>query len=82
MGILKTVLFYPMLWLRGIFVRIGRLIAGILLLATIGLFFSPDIPWDKHVVIGALSFGTFLLCEFYDRILLKLSPNDVNYFLD
>lgn len=78
--ILKSVIFYPMLWLRGIFLSIGKFISGLFLLGLIlGLLFRAPIGY--LIGCGIFSFGSFLLTFFYDQILLKLNPTDTTLIL-
>jgi hypothetical protein len=71
--ILKSVIFYPMLWLRGLFLRVGKFISGLFLLGLIlGLLFRAPIGY--LIGCGIFSLGSFLLTFFYDQILLKLNP--------
>lgn len=82
MKILKSILFFPLLWLRGLFIRIGRIIAGLFLFGAIGGFFMGDLPVTLPIVCGVMSFALFMLCEFYDWLLLKLNPTNTVYILD
>lgn len=68
-----SLIFYPMLWLRGLFQRIGNFLSGFFLLGLIlGLFLHAPIGF--LIGCGVFSFGFFLLTHFYDQILLKLNP--------
>ena len=71
--LLKSLIFYPMLWLRGLFLGVGKFISGFFLLGLIlGFLFHAHIGY--LIGCGILSFGAFLLTFFYDQILLKLNP--------
>jgi hypothetical protein len=81
MWLLAPVLFYPMLWLRPLFMFAAKLLGWLSLLGSLGgvclNLFAPDTAhqdWGPVLVTGALAFGLFLLREFYDRILFRLNP--------
>ena len=81
MRFMKAVIFYPMLWLRGIINLIGRFVAGLFLLGFIfvccaKLLGVEYVRWWDVGLIGLMSFVIFLLLEFYDQILLRLNPTD------
>lgn len=68
-----------MLWIRPIFIRIGKLIGGFLMLVFImGLIqlfaFPTNIGWPRTIGIGVTSFIIFMLTEYYDNILLRINP--------
>lgn len=78
--------FYLMLWIRPIFISIGKLIAGFLMLVfimgIIQLFLLPNnIGWTRTIGIGVTSFIVFMLTEYYDNILLRLNPTANSLFL-
>lgn len=75
-----------MLWVRPIFIRIGKLISGFLMLVFIlGLIqlftFPNNIGWKRTIGIGVTSFIVFMLTEYYDNILLKLNSTGNSLFL-
>lgn len=79
-------IFYLMLWIRPIFIRIGKLIGGFLMLVfimgLIQLFTLPNnIGWTRTIGIGVTSFIVFMLTESYDNILLRLNPTGNSLFL-
>ena len=81
MRILKAIIFYPMLWLRGIFLLVGRLIGGLFFLGFIifmcaKLLGVEYVSWWDVGLFGLFSFVIFLLLQFYDQILLWLNPTD------
>lgn len=89
MRFLKAIIFYPLLWLRGIFMLIGKIIGGLILLSFIicvagkllGMLPDEASWWDVGF-IGLVSFVIFLLLEFYDQILLKHNPTDTALILE
>lgn len=70
---IKGIIFYPMFWLRGIFLLVGKLLGGFLLLGGIFEYFigAPTIIWSMTLTF---SFLIFILRQTYDTILLKLNP--------
>lgn len=80
MNIIKTLFFYPLLWLRGIFLSIGKIVSVICLLSSVLMVILKmieqfsTIEWIQIVPTAAIGFGIFMLMEFYDQILLKLNP--------
>lgn len=86
---LKAMIFFPMMFLRGILQWVLRLFAGLSLLGAIGMliavygFDAENLQWYIPWIILGWSFVFFLVSWFYDIILLKLNPNpDTVLFLD
>lgn len=76
MKILKSLLFYPMMLIRGLFLRIVHLLAGLCVLGLIITFFLDNVPTSlpfTYLIIGSLLEA---LAYFYDVILIKLNPTD------
>ncbi len=81
MRILKSLLFYPMMLIRGLFLRIVHLLAGLCVLGLIITFFLDNVPTYlpfTYLIIGSLLEA---LAHFYDVILLKLNPTDKDLIL-
>jgi len=82
MWLLKSILFYPLLFLRGLIIAIGGLLSGFCILVTLVLSIFkwtdnlPDMPWLEVLIPAGAGFVIFILLEFYDQILLKLNPTD------
>ena len=80
MKIIKALLFYPLLWLRGIVLRIGRLLSGLCLLGVASMLIlksidkAPNLEWTQILMSAVMAFAIFMLLEFYDQLLLKLNP--------
>lgn len=73
---LKALFFYPMLWVRGI-LKLGlRVIGAAAILAMIGSLFIDELALNLTIILGLIGFGTFLIGQFYDQLLLKLNPTD------
>ena len=87
MKFLQSSFFYLLLWMRRLVVGIGQMVAGFFLMATIvtGIacfFMQPEKRmWGLVVLSGVSGFGIFLLCQFYDQILIKLNPTDNDLIL-
>ena len=81
-NVLKGIVFYPLLWLRGIVIKVGRLLAGLLLFAALLSLWVGDIPTKISIAWAVMSFALFLLCHFYDWVLIKLNPTDNILILD
>lgn len=65
---IKTLFFYPLLYLRGLFLLGCSFFSGLLLvMAILGYIFASDIKTASTML--AFSFGFFLLKELYDRFL-------------
>lgn len=77
---LKILFFYPLLWLRGIVLGLGKFFGTLYLLGFIFTLFM-DIFWGIKVVYAVLACMTFLLCHFYDQILFKLNPTNGTLYL-
>lgn len=76
MNFLKSMLFYPMMFLRGILQLGLRFLGGILFLGSIMMFIMlPE--GEKYKGFAALggAFVFFMIGWFYDIILLKLNPH-------
>lgn len=90
MNFLKSLLFYPMMFLRGVLQWGLRLVSGLCLIAGIGLLIGvygfdlgqgdmDSAPW---MALG-VGFVLFMIGWFYDVILLRLNPHpDKVLFLD
>jgi len=85
----KSLIFYPMMFLRGILQWGLRLVAGLFLIGAIVMFMAlygfdaESLEWFIPWIILGWSFVFFLTSWFYDMILLKLNPNpDVVLFLN
>ena len=78
MRILTLVVFYPMLWLRGLVLVLGRLVSGLAGLAAVLMvlasIFTRHRLWLPAGILALLSFFTFLLLQIYDSILFRLNP--------
>ena len=84
MSLLKSIIFYPMMWLRVPFLMLGKFLAGIFLLGGIlFLFIGSGVEGATGLIVTCfvLSFVFFLLNIFYDQILLKLNPTGNDLFL-
>lgn len=81
-NVLKGMVFYPLLWLRGLLIRVGRFLAGLFMFGVLLSFFVGDIPTKISIAWGLLSFALFMLCQFYDWVLVKLNPTDSILVLD
>ncbi|HFU0470685.1 TPA: hypothetical protein ACGTTL_002458 [Vibrio parahaemolyticus] len=82
LNILKGIIFYPLLWLRGLLIKIGRFLAGFLLLAALVTAFLPEIDKAFTTILAVMSFTLFMLCHFYDWVLLKLNPTGHTLILE
>ena len=86
---LKSLLFYPMMFLRGIlkwglkFLTGLFLILGIATLIAVYGFDTEKLQWFFPWTMLGSSFIIFLISWFYDIILLKINPHpDITLFLD
>jgi len=79
MRVLKSLIFYPLLWLRGLFVLIGKVLGGFFLLGFLlvgGLKLAGELVVSGWIVAfyGVAGLLVFTLSEFYDQLLLWLNP--------
>ena len=84
LNVLKSILFYPMMWLRGIFLLVGRFLQGFFLLGLIMVIFigrGQEYFWMLLFTFAGGSFSFFLLTRFYDQILLRLNPTGKDLIL-
>lgn len=81
MNILKALIFYPMMFVRGLFMSISNFIGVILMLFFFVTCIFDLLPWTARLLALGLAFVLFLLRYFYDIILLKLNPNNVDLSL-
>ena len=80
MSLVKSLVFYCLLYLRGLFLIAGKLIGFVALLTGVVTFLIGTSPWIAACFVG-VSFGIFMLRQFYDSILLKLTPPGKEYIL-
>ena len=83
---IATVLYYVLLWCRPLFLLFSRLIqflltGAFLMTLAANLLADSPIPWGIVVAWGGLAFGVFMLREYYDRILLRLKPDEIDVIL-
>ena len=73
MRLILNFIFYVMLFLRGIIKGIAKILIGFMFSGSI-LIFLTGTPTKFGIFFLVLSFVLFILSEFYDRLLIKLSP--------
>jgi hypothetical protein len=78
MRVLRLLVFYPFLWLRGPLVVLSRVVSVLGMLAAVALgtgsLLSHRNLWLLAGICAASSFLAFLLLELYDTVLLRLNP--------
>jgi hypothetical protein len=78
MRILRGLVFYPLLWLRGLVVVLSRVVSVLGMLAAVavgtGSLLSHQNLWLLTGICAAGSFLAFLLLQLYDTVLLRLNP--------
>jgi hypothetical protein len=79
----RSIIFYPMLWVRPLFLYFSKLIgwgftASSLMVAivTITTRHFSSYALIETLLLGFLGFGTFMLRQKYDSILLNINPTD------
>jgi hypothetical protein len=76
---LAAAVFYPMLWMRGLVLALGRLVSGFSVIAAIviGLIslFTRYRFWWPAGLFAIVGFIIFLLLQLYDSILFRLNPS-------
>jgi hypothetical protein len=79
MKYLAAAIFYPMLWMRGFVLTLGRLVSGFAAIAAIvtGLvsLFTRYRFWLPAGLFALAGFIIFLLLQLYDSILFRLNPS-------
>jgi hypothetical protein len=84
MRILRGLVFYPLLWLRGLVVVLSRVVSVLGRLAAVavgtGSLLSYQNLWLLAGICAASSFLAFLLLELYDIVLLRLNPTGRTLF--
>lgn len=80
------VIFYLMLWMRGIFKLLSNFIAGLSLIVSIIVLIHYFVEGkSEYALLGwtafIVGFIVFLIGNFYDSILLKINPTDKEYTL-
>jgi hypothetical protein len=83
---IATVLYYVLLWCRPVFLLFSRLIqffftGAFLFMLMFNLLSDSPNPWWVVGAWGLLAFGVFMLREYYDRILLRLKPDEIDVIL-
>ena len=78
MRIVAAFVFYPMLWMRGLVLFLGRLVSGFASIAALVMLlvsvFTRHRLWLLAGMFGLSGFLTFLLLQLYDSILFRLNP--------
>lgn len=70
---LRIIIFYPMMWLRGLFLWASNVIGGLFFIGGLIFLLGGFDKWIALMYFG-LSFGIFVLKLTYDQILLRLNP--------
>jgi hypothetical protein len=83
---IATVLYYVMLWIRPVFLGLSRLIqllftGAFVFMVGFNLLVDDANSWWIVLPWGLLAFGIFMLREYYDRILLRLKPDEIDVIL-
>lgn len=78
--------FYPLLWLRGVVVLIGKVVSGFFLIGSLlvgGLKVAGELDVSVWIVAfyGAAGVVVFSLTEIYDQVLLRLNPTGCELIL-
>lgn len=72
---IRSLLFYPMRFLRVFLKRTLRLVGGLCMLGAVGLFIFGDEATNRTAWIClAVSIGIFPMVFFYDALLTRLKP--------
>ena len=77
----KAILFYPMLFVRKLFIGVSKFIGIILILFFLVTLTFDGVSWTARLLVLGLAFTLFLLRHFYDIILLKLNPTNTELML-
>ncbi len=86
MRFLKSLLFYPLLWLRGLVLLVGKLMSGFFMLGFLlvgGFKFAGELEVSGWIVAFYAVAGVvvFTLVELYDQLLLRLNPTGYDLIL-
>ncbi len=86
MRLLKSLLFYPLLWLRGLVLLAGKVMSGFfmlgfLLVGGFKLAGELEVSWWVVTFYGVAGVVVFTLGELYDQLLLRLNPTDYDLIL-
>lgn len=78
---IKGLIFYLMLWVRGIFMIVVNPLSFICMIIGFLILYINGLCFSGFFMLGS-SFLLFLMGELYDQILAKLNPNDeIKYIL-
>ncbi|WP_150467204.1 hypothetical protein [Francisella sp. SYW-9] len=77
--IIMSIIFYLMMFFRKPFLLIGKFIGGIFFIGFLIAIFSG--PTKMVFIFLIFSFIFFMLCYFYDMILLKINPTRNDLYL-
>lgn len=81
MKAIKGIIFYPMLFVRGVFIAISKVAGFMLLFGFFITLFLNGVSWELKLYLVVVAFILFLLRHFYDVILLKLNPTNTALML-
>ena len=75
---MQGLVFYPLLWLRGVVVFLTRVVSVLAMMAAVavglGAIFTHQNLWLLAGVCAAGSLLAFLLQQLYDSLLFRLNP--------
>jgi hypothetical protein len=78
MRIVAAFVFYPMLWMRGLVLFLGRLVSGFASIAAFVMLlvsiFTRHRFWLLACMFALCGFLAFLMLQLYDSILFRLNP--------
>lgn len=85
MQVLRALLFYPLLGLRGLFILLARVVSVLAMMAAVTMgvaaIYSHQNFWLIAAVCAIGSFLVFLLQQLYDSLLFRLNPTGRTLFL-
>lgn len=79
--ILSYMIFYPMLWFRGISRVLLGILGSLFFIGAIILTFAKEFFCMDTIMFIIFGLITFTVREIYDSILLKVKPEDMDLFL-
>lgn len=94
MRVVASIIFYPMLWARGLALVFLKVVGGLLSLAFLVMLLlkmfansstssggMSDVPWYGVAAAALPGLCCFMLRQWYDSILLRLNPTGHELYL-
>lgn len=79
--VVRYMIFYPMLWFRGLSRILLGLLAGLFFIGAIILTFAKEFFCMDTIMFIVFGMITLIIRELYDEILVRVNPTNMELYL-